>query len=146
MAKWKKQYLRAFCAAMLVIMTFAFCVGCAGEKKYDVSIKVVNNYGDEWIFTPDVDELYYEFRYTGEEMTFGVDSYYVYGEPRFGDRWLDCSGVAINYFSGSWGYQNPEGKTESVHSVSERGDYCYTIYTRQNSWNRRTVRLYITVK
>ena len=66
MAKWKKQYLRAFCAAMLVIMTFVFCVGCAGEKKYDVSIKVVNNYGDEWIFTPDVDELYYEFRYTGE--------------------------------------------------------------------------------
>lgn len=38
-------------------MAFAFCAGCAGEEKYDVAIKVVNNYGDKWIFTPDVDEL-----------------------------------------------------------------------------------------
>lgn len=146
MAKWKKQYLRAFCAAMLVIMTFVSCVGCAGEKKYDVSIKVVNNYGDEWIFTPDVDELYYEFRYTGEEMTFGVDSYYVYGEPRFGDRWLDCSGVAINYFSGSYWYKSPEGETSSPRIIKEKGEYSIHYTTNNSSWNYRSIRLHITVK
>ena len=129
------------------IMGFAAC----GEKddkpeKYDVAIKVANNYGQEWIFTPDIDELYYEFEYTGEEMDVGIDAYYVYGAPQAGDRWLNCAGVSINYFSGSWGYKNLEGKNESVHSVLKRGDYCYTIYTRETSWNNRPIRHFITVK
>ena len=132
---------------LIAVMGLAAC----GEKndkpeKYDVAIKVANNYGKEWIFTPDIDEMYYEFEYTGEEMAIGVDAYYVYDAPQAGDRWLNCAGASINYFSGSWGYKNPEGKNESVHSVLERGDYCYTIYTRQTSWNNRTIRLYITVK
>ena len=145
----KKITVLLLSAAMILaaVMGFAAC----GEKddkpeKYDVAIKVANNYGQEWVFTPDIDELYYEFEYTGEEMAVGVDAYYVYGDPQVGDRWLDCAGVAINYFSGSWGYKNLEGKNESVHSVLERGDYCYTIYTRQTSWNNRTIRLFITVK
>ena len=147
MSNLKKGILQPGLLIVAVLMCLFACVGCAEEdKKYDVAIKVANNYGQEWIFTPDIDELYYEFEYTGEEMAVGVDEYYVYGDPQVGDRWLDCAGASINYFSGSWGYQNLVGKNESVHSVLERGDYCYTIYTRQTSWNNRTIRLFITVK
>ena len=149
MIKSKKKIIGVLIAFVLLFTALIACVGCAEErkdKKYDVAIKVANNYGQEWIFTPGVDELHYEFEYTGEEMTVGVDEYYVYGDPQVGDRWLDCAGASINYFSGSWGYQNVEGENESVHSVLERGDYCYTIYTRQASWNNRTVRLFIKVK
>lgn len=149
MKKLKRWFLRTGLAAVLAAAALAAMIGCSDAEqdgKYDVAIKVANNYGQEWIFTPDVDELHYEFEYTGEEMDVGVDEYYVYGDPQVGDRWLDCAGASINYFSGSWGYKNPEGKNESVHSVLERGDYCYTIYTRQTSWNNRTIRLFITVK
>lgn len=136
--------------AMILAAVMGF-VAC-GEKedkpeKYDVAIKVANNYGQEWIFTPDVDELYYEFEYTGEEMAVGVDAYYVYGDPQVGDRWLDCAGVAINYFHSRLGYRSLEGTTPQVDSVVEKGDYCYTVHADGNSsWNYRTVRLYITVK
>lgn len=147
MSNLKKRILQSGLLIVAILMSLFACVGCAEEdKKYDVAIKVANNYGQEWVFTPDIDELYYEFEYTGEEMAVGVDEYYVYGDPQVGDRWLDCAGASINYFSGSWGYLNLEGKNESVHSVLERGDYCYTIYTRQTSWNNRTIRLFITVK
>lgn len=133
---------------VLLVGALLGSVGCTEkDKKYDVAIKVANNYGQEWVFTPDVDELYYEFEYTGEEMTVGVDEYYVYGDPQVGDRWLDCAGVAINYFHSRLGYRSLEGTTPQVDSVVEKGDYCYTVHADGNSsWNYRTVRLYITVK
>ena len=80
----KKITVLLLSAAMILaaVMGFTAC----GEKddkpeKYDVAIKVANNYGQEWVFTPDIDELHYEFEYTGEDMTFGIDAYYVYGAP-----------------------------------------------------------------
>ena len=145
-----KKAIVTLMSIMMMLIAVMGLAACGGKddkpEKYDVAIKVANNFGKEWIFTPDIDELYYEFEYTGEEMTFGVDAYYVYDAPQAGDRWLNCAGASINYFSGSWGYKNLEGKNENVHSVLERGDYCYTIYTRQTSWNNRTIRLFITVK
>ncbi len=133
---------------VLLVGALLDSVGCTEkDKKYDVAIKVANNYGQEWVFTPDVDELHYEFEYTGEEMTVGVDEYYVYGDPQVGDRWLDCAGVAINYFHSRLGYRSLEGTTPQVDSVVEKGDYCYTVHADGNSsWNYRTVRLFITVK
>ena len=134
----------AFLLTVIALLSFA---GCKQEDpKYDVAIKVANNYGMEWVFEPGVDELYYEFEYTGEDMTFGVDAYYVYGDPHIGDRWLDYSAGALGRFSASWGYINPEGKNENVNSVLKKGNYSYSIYTRYSSWNYRSVRLYITVK
>ena len=133
----------AFLLTVIALLSFA---GCKQEDpKYDVAIKVANNYCMEWVFEPGVDELYYEFEYTGEDMTFGVDAYYVYGEPHIGDRWLDYSAGALGRFSASWGYINPEGKNENVNSVLKKGNYSYSIYTRYSSWNYRSVRLYITV-
>ena len=147
--KAKKLFPVIIAAFLLTVTALSGFAGCAQddeEPTYDVAIKIANNYGMEWVFEPGVDELYYEFEYTGEDMTFGVDEYYVYGAPHGGDRWLDCSGSAINDFVGSWGYKNLEGKTENVNSVLEKGEYCYTIYTHNSSWNYRSIRLYITVK
>ena len=148
MSNLKIRILQSGLFIVAILTSLFACVGCAEEdKKYDVAIKVANNYGQEWVFTPDIDELYYEFEYTGEEMTFGVDAYYVYGDPQVGDRWLDCAGVAINYFHSRLGYRSLEGTTPHVDSVVEKGDYCYTVHADGNSsWNYRTVRLYITVK
>ena len=82
----KKIIKQICCVAATAILMFCMCfsfVGCDDkEKKYDVSIKIVNNYGSTWIFTPDIDELRYEFEYTGEEMRFWVDSYNLPKHPR----------------------------------------------------------------
>lgn len=142
-----KKIILFFTSVVVAVITAIGFAGCKqGDPKYDVAIKVSNNYGMEWVFEPGVDELYYEFEYTGEDMTFGIDDYYVYGDPYGGDRWLDYAASALGRFSVSWGYINPEGKNENVHSVLEKGDYCIAIYTNYSSWNYRSVRLYITVK
>ena len=132
---------------LIAVMGFAAC----GEKddkpeKYDVAIKVANNYGKEWIFTPDIDELYYEFEYTGEEMTFGIDAYYVYDAPQAGDRWLNCAGASVNYFFGSYWYKSPDGEYGDTRIIMEKGEYSIQYRTRNSSWNNRSVILYITVK
>ena len=136
---------------LLIVLSAIMGIAACGEKedkpeKYDVAIKVANNYGQEWIFTPDIDELYYEFEYTGEEMTFGVDAYYVYGDPQIGDRWLDCAGASINYFSGSYWYKSPEGEYGDTRIIMEKGEYSIQYMTQNSSWNNRSVILYITVK
>lgn len=147
MSNLKKGILQPGLLIVAVLMCLFACVGCAEEdKKYDVAIKVANNYGQEWIFTPDIDELYYEFEYTGEEMTFGVDAYYVYGDSHLGDRWLDCAGASINYFSGSYWYKSPEGEYGDTRIIMEKGEYSIQYMTQNSSWNNRSIILYITVK
>lgn len=84
--KAKKLFPVIIAAFLLTVTALSGFAGCAQddeEPTYDVAIKIANNYGMEWVFEPGVDELYYEFEYTGEDMTFNVESYYVYGEPRF---------------------------------------------------------------
>lgn len=145
MTKHFCKFIAAIALAGIALACFAAC-GEEGEKKYDVAIKVANNFGQEWVFTPDIDEQHYEFEYTGEEMTFGVDAYYVYGDPHLGDRWLDCAGVAINYFSGNYWYKSPEGEYGDTRIIMEKGEYSIQYMTRNSSWNNRSVILYITVK
>lgn len=136
---------------LLIVLSAIMGIAACGEKddkpeKYDVAIKVANNYGQEWIFTPDIDELYYEFEYTGEEMTFGVDAYYVYGAPQAGDRWLNCAGASVNYFFGNYWYKSPEGEYSDTRIIKEKGEYSIKYRTRNSSWNNRSVILYISVK
>ena len=149
MIKSKKKIIGELIAFVLLFTALITCVGCMEEekdKKYNVAIKIANNYGQEWVFTPDVDELYYEFEYTGEEMAVGVDEYYVYGDPQVGDRWLDCAGASINYFSGSYWYKSPEGEYGDTRIIMEKGEYSIQYMTQNSSWNNRSVILYITVK
>ena len=144
----KKRLVAAvITAAFLTVVGLLSFVGCKQkDPKYDVAIKVSNNFGMEWLFEPGVDELYYEFEYTGEEMTFGIDEYYVYGAPHGGDRWLDCAGIAINWFDGSYWYRSPEGETSSPRIIKERGEYSIHYTTNNSSWNYRSISLNITVK
>lgn len=139
------KFITAIALAGIALASFAAC-GEAGEKKYDVAIKVANNFGQEWVFTPDIDEQHYEFEYTGEEMTFGVDAYYVYGDPHLGDRWLDCAGASVNWFFGSYWYKSPEGEYGDTRIIMEKGEYSIQYMTQNSSWNNRSVILYITVK
>lgn len=141
-----KKSIAVIVAFLLTVIALLSFTGCKQEDpRYDVAIKVANNYGMEWVFESGVDELYYEFNYTGEDMTFGVDEYYIYDAPHGGDRWLDCAGAAINYFGGSYWYRSPEGETSSPRIIKERGEYSIHYITKNSSWNYRSVRLYITV-
>ena len=120
--KVRKSVVAVIAALILTVVGLLSFVGCKQkDPKYDVAIKVSNNFGMEWVFEPGVDELYYEFEYTGEEMTFGIDDYYVYGAPHGGDRWLDCAGAAISCFKGSYWYRSPEGETSSPRIIKDRG-------------------------
>ena len=144
----KKRLVAAvITAAFLTVVGLLSFVGCKQkDPKYDVAIKVSNNFGMEWVFESGVDELYYEFEYTGEEMTFGIDEYYVYGAPRGGDRWLDCAGVAENYFWSSYLYTSSEGEYSNTRIIKEKGEYSIHYGTKNSSWNHRSIYLYITVK
>ena len=145
--KAKKSVVAVVGAFLLTVIALLGFAGCRQEDpKYDVAIKVSNNYGMEWVFEPGMDELYYEFEYTGEEMTFGIDDYYVYGDPHGGDRWLDCAGAAENFFWGSYWYRSPEGETSSPRIIKERGEYSIQYGTQNSSWNARSIILYVTVK
>ena len=133
---------------LIAVMGFAACGGKDDKpEKYDVAIKVANNYGKEWIFTPDIDELYYEFEYTGEEMTFGIDAYYVYDAPQAGDRWLNCAGASVNYFGGgSPLFTSPTGEQYSTEIIKEKGEYVIPFNTRNTEWNYRRINLYVIIK
>ena len=145
-----KKAIVTLMSIMMMLIAVMGLAACGGKddkpEKYDVAIKVANNFGKEWIFTPDIDELYYEFEYTGEEMTFGIDAYYVYDAPQAGDRWLNCAGASENYFFGSYWYKSPEGEYGDTRIIMEKGEYSIQYITQNSSWNNRSVILYITVK
>ena len=145
--KTRKSVVTVIAGLILTVVGLLSFIGCKQkDPKYDVAIKVSNNFGMEWVFEPGVDELYYEFEYTGEEMTFGIDEYYVYGAPRGGDRWLDCAGVAENYFWSSYLYTSSEGEYSNTRIIKEKGEYSIHYGTKNSSWNHRSIYLYITVK
>lgn len=148
MKKFFKRFLLAGLFAAVFALAFSAFTGCSdAEQKYDVSIKVVNNYGQEWIFTPDIDELYYVFEYTGEEMTFGVESYNLPDHPEWGDEWLSVSGAIEGSFLSNLGYVNQRYDEEDPESVCDKGEYFFHVEMNSSDlWDYRSVILYITVK
>ena len=148
MKKFFKRFLQTCLSAAVFALAFSAFTGCSdAEQKYDVSIKVVNNYGQEWIFTPDIDELYYEFEYTGEEMTFGVESYNLPDHPEWGDTWIRASGEGANVFEGNYLFTDVNGNQSNTRIVKERGQYVisYSASPTSDLWNYRSVSLYVTV-
>ena len=147
--KAKKLFPVIMTALLLSVTALSGFAGCAQDDEeltYDVAIKIANNYGMEWVFEPGVDELYYEFEYTGEDMTFNVESYYVYGEPRFGDRWHDNSGMSGEWFYSSYWHEGLDGETDSSRIVKERGIYIINYSTRNSQWNYRDIVFNVKVK
>lgn len=132
-------------------LVLCFCLtGCGGNKKsekYDVTIKIKNNFGSEWVFTPDVSELTYEFEYIGEEMYFYVDSYNLSGHPRWSDKWFSPSNEGADVFHQTMTYRAPGDKKISYTGpIKEKGEYCICVVAGETSdlWNFRAV--YLTVK
>ena len=136
---------------IFVSVIIALCTGLAfaacGERKYDVTIRVRNNFGSIWTFTPDIDELTYEFSYTGEEMTFWVDAYNLPDHPEWGDQWISPDHEGRNVFTINRLYTAINGNQSHPNSVKERGDYVYTFMADETSnlWNFKACKLRITV-
>ena len=141
---------------LLTVLSVAFCscflfTGCTKEsdenKKYDVSIKVKNNFGNEWIFEPGVDELYYTFDYTGEEMRFWIDSWNLPKHPSWSNEWFEPNTSGANVFHADYGKIGQMYYEEDPKFICERGEYYYRVYADSTSdlWNSRRVFLYITV-
>ena len=146
-----KQVRRYFYSFVAFTLLLCLCLTGCGEKekkKYDVTIKITNNFNGEWIFTPDVSELTYEFEYTGEEMYFYIDSYNLSDHPRWSEKWFAPSGEGADTFDTSYGKVNQRYDEEDPICICERGEYFFYVRANDTSdlWNARTVRLYITVK
>ena len=141
---------------LLTVLSVAFCscflfTGCKKEsdenKKYDVSIKVKNNFDSEWIFEPGVDKLYYTFEYTGKEMRFWIDSWNLPKHPRWSNEWFKPNTSGANVFHADYGKIGQMYYEEDPKFICERGEYYYRVYADSTSdlWNSRRVFLYITV-
>lgn len=142
----RKRISAIILCTVIFFSIISLLTGCNDNKKYDVTIKVKNNYGMTWIFTPDVSELYYEFEYTGAEMTFKVDSYNLPKHPLFKDKWLNPSGE--NGFRASHLFTGVDGGQSETNVVCEKGDYIFSwrAIATSDLWNTRTVTLKISVK
>ena len=141
---------------LLTVLSVAFCscflfTGCKKEsdenKKYDVSIKVKNNFDSEWIFEPGVEKLYYTFEYTGKEMRFWIDSWNLPKHPRWSNEWFKPNTSGANVFQADYGKIGQMYYEEDPKFICERGEYYYRIYADSTSdlWNSRRVFLFITV-
>ena len=154
-----KKFISSCILMIMLACTFMACLAVAGcnnnndnsnsdeNKKYDVTIKIKNNLGSEWIFTPDIKELYYEFEYTGRQMKFYLDSYNLPDHPRWSNEWFNPTGEGANVFSTSYLYTDLDGKQSEPRAVLEKGDYVFSCSARATSdlWKFRTVHLFITV-
>ncbi|MBE7088573.1 MAG: hypothetical protein E7370_03520 [Clostridiales bacterium] len=135
---------------LLGAISFSACSESEPEdQKYDVTIKIKNSLGDEWIFTPDISELYYEYEYTGEEISFWVDSYNLPDHPYWSDNWFDTKRSGPNVFEGDILYTAPDG-TQLVthHKAKEKGLYYINYYACSTStiWKFRSIHLILTIR
>lgn len=147
-----KRIFTLFAALFLCVTLCVSFAGCGGETKYDVSIKVVNTLGDEFIFTPDVDELSATYEYTGEDVWYYVDSYQMPDHPEYGDIWLEPMQQGYDYISMHGVYEAPDGSTTDITAptfrcTNARGEYGFNIYIADSSvsWYGRVMNLYITI-
>lgn len=147
----KKLMKRIGCFIWAIILMFCLCfgfVGCGKDKKYDVSIKIVSNWGGRWIFTPDIDEMSIEIPYSGEEYKFWVDSWNLSDHPRWKNEWFKPATSGTNGFHKSMLYTAP-GEMRHVWKgpIKERGEYIILWEADSSSdlWEYRTARLYVTI-
>ena len=149
MAKAKKIML--FLLVSMVSLSLCLSIAaCVDDGKYDISIKVVNTQGDEFIFTPDVDEISATYQYTGEDVWYYVDAYNMPDHPKYGDIWLEPMQQGYDYISMFGLYTAPDGSTTDITArrcTNSRGEYAFNVYIPDSSvsWHRRNLCLYITI-
>lgn len=147
-----KKLLRVISFAVVMLCLCMGIAACGGKTKYEVSIKVVNTLGDEFIFTPDVDELSATYEYTGEDVGYYVDCYQMPEHPKYGDIWLEHMQQGYDYISMHGVYEAPDGSTVDITApalrcTNARGEYGFNIYIADSSvsWYGRVMNLYITI-
>ena len=93
-----KKALTAIALCFVLVFASMLC-GCGTtdnktdeHQKYNVTIQLVNNFGNEWVFTPDIEEMSATFDYTGEEMRIWVDKYNLPDHPEWKDVCLSPNG------------------------------------------------------
>ena len=99
-----RRFWRAGLAFVFILCMSFMCFSCVGRR--DVSIRVSDNYGNQWFFPPDVDELSFEMEYTGEKRTFGVSGWKIERHHKYGRYWFDPSGEGSRTFQISLAYRN----------------------------------------
>lgn len=149
MTKIRKFLLVILATIATLCLCFAFAA-CGGETKYDVSIKVVNTLGDEFIFTPDVNEISATYEYTGEDVGYYVESYNMPDHPKYGDIWLEPLQQGYDYISMHGVYTAPDGSTTDITAnrvTNKIGRYAFNVYIGNDSesWYGRNMCLYITI-
>lgn len=150
MTKIKKSLLCVL--SCLIVFCIGLCfTGCdKKDEKCDVTIRIKNNFGQTWVFTPDIEELTYEFEYTGKDMEFYVDAYKLTDEPDYtGDKWIKPDFSGPNVFYVTMTYCPPDGLNKSFDGpVKERGKYniCVEAGESSNLWNFRAVYLNVYIK
>lgn len=145
-----KKLLRVISFAVVMLCLCMGIAACGGKTKYEVSIKVVNTLGDEFIFTPDVDELSATYEYTGEDVWYYVDCYQMPEHPKYGDIWLEPMQQGYDYISMYGVYTAPDGSTTDItanRATNKIGRYAFNVYIGQDSesWYGRNMCLYITI-
>lgn len=142
-----RKKISVFLSMIIFVFTSIFFVSCKDDQqKYDVIIKLSNNFGQEWIFDPNINSMDYSFKYTGREMTFKVKEYKLPDHPRWKDKWLEPPFSGANEFLlGEILYTDTNGNQALLWSVKERGNYCVRVMADGADWNFRSVRLYVTV-
>ena len=149
------KLVKSLFASLVALACLTLCLfisACGGDKKYEVSIKVVNTAGDEFIFTPDVDEISRTFEYTGEDVWYYVDSYQMPDHPKYGDIWLEPMQQGYDFISMYGLYTAADGSTTEITApalrcTNAKGRYAFNVYIPDSSvsWYGRNMCLYITI-
>ena len=145
--------------ALVLALCTAFCLTSCGNdenenQKYDVSIKIATDNGEEYIFTPDVSKMHVTRAYDGEEHRYYVKAWQCPDSPikSLSENWLRPNSSGSNTFDKSGLYWDLDGKQHVVDNfgplcIKEKGEYLlqFRTFIATNLWKFRTVNLYITV-
>lgn len=110
----------------------------------------MSNTGEEWIFTPDIDEIHYEYEYDGVERSFSV-KYLKVEKPKKNSSWQADTWYPtfrtlpfVNMFR-----KIGEGSDDTqLSQISEPGEYLLTAFPDvkiNRYFNFRVIRLYVTI-
>lgn len=129
------------------VSLFSGCKAEDKDKKYDVTIKIASDDGDEWIFTPDIQEMHTTREYDGQEHRFYVKEYQLADHPRWGDEWFAPASGGANIFLADFLYTDLEGNQSEPKLLKDKGEYvfCCSADATSDLWNFRSIYLYITV-
>ena len=146
-----------------LILIFAsvliLCTGCkpsdetpdepSKEQKYDVSMKIVIEGVGEYIFTPDVSEMTVTIPYDGVSRKVYLAGYQYPDHPMKTHResWLMPRFEGSDSFATDLIMKTEMGWSLEKKQIDEQGEYLFICeaLSRSQSWNRRVVRLYVTL-